>query len=106
MTDGRIQPDGASVVFDHPALEGITCQVQHSVGSGKPHSTEPGTVGVGVVTLPTGQPRLVMQIKHADGTSMACIMMAAECMTIVDCISDAAILAQQIATGADRAVRQ
>jgi hypothetical protein len=106
MTDGVIQPGGGSVIFEHPTLEGISCEVQHNVQSGKPHTSESGLIGVGVVTLPTGQPRLILQVKHPDGTSLGGVLNAGDATTIMECIADAMIEAQAIADRADQAVRQ
>jgi hypothetical protein len=54
MTEGRFAPDGKSVIFNAPEMEGVECEVQHSVRSGKGFCPTPGLCGVGVVTLPTG----------------------------------------------------
>lgn len=83
----------------HPApeLEGIVCEVQHSVGQGE-FTTELGTLGCGVLILPTGQPRLIIQMKHADGRSMgATLKDVVDTATFLSCLMDAAQEAERIA---------
>jgi hypothetical protein len=106
MSHGRIQPDGQSVVFPHPVMDGFAAEVQHSVASGKPYCPDPGMCGIGVVTLPTGQPRLVMQTKHADGTSLSVTLKAADALVLLDCLVDGMAQAQAISEAADKAVPQ
>lgn len=106
MSEGVIQPDGKSVIFHAPEMEGISCKVQHSVASGKPQCPEPGMLGVGVVVLPTGQPRVVLQIKHADGTSLSASMLQSGLVTVMECLVDAFATAQALADKTATAVRQ
>lgn len=107
MSEGRIVDGGKSVVFNSPELEGISCEVQHSIASGKPFCPDPGMCGVGVVVLPTGQPRLVLQIKHHDGTSLsATLASSGATLALLECIVDAQSEAQDIADAAEKAVRQ
>lgn len=106
MTEGKIVADGRSVVFNHPEMEGLTCEVQHSLKSGKPFCPDPGLIGVGVVVLPTGQPRLVLQIKHADGTSVSATLKGPDLRLLLECLDDAAEKAEAIAKAATTALRQ
>lgn len=106
MSEGIIQPDGESVIFQQPNLEGIVCEVQHTIQTGKPFTTEPGLWGVGVVTLPTGQPRLVIQTKHADGASLSVTLKASEAQLAVECLVDAINEANRIAAAVAGTVRQ
>lgn len=98
--------DGNHVIFSRPSLEGIEAQVQHTMATGKPYTDAPGSCGVGVVTLPTGQPRVIFQVKHADGSSLAVIMKAGDAETVRECLVDAMALAQAIADAAATEVRQ
>lgn len=100
MTEGTIQPGGQSVVYHHPTMEGFDCEVQHSLASGKPVTDKPGLIGVGVVTLPTGQPRLVVQIKHPDGTSVSATLKGRDLRTLIECLTDAGNEAEAIALAA------
>lgn len=97
MTEGKITEDGRSVVFNKPEMEGVVCEVQHSIQSGKPFCADPGLCGVGVVTLPTGEPRLVLQIKHADGTSISATLLESTAIMVLECLADAMNEAQKIA---------
>lgn len=103
MSEGRITDDGQSVVFNFPEMEGVQCEVQHTLSSGKPFSPEPGMCGVGVVILPTGQPRLLIQIKHADGTSLGATWLNSHATVMLECIVDAMAKAQAIADAAREA---
>jgi hypothetical protein len=98
--------NGTTVLFSHPELEGFRCEVQHSVQSNKPRTDQLGTIGIGVVTLPTGQPRLILQVKHADTDSLATILRHADAMTLVEILIDKMAEAQAIADASDVAVRQ
>lgn len=104
-TEGTII-DGETVVYQQPQMEGVQCEVQHSLKSGKPMTKERGIMGVGVVTLPTGQPRLIVQIKHPDGTSLSATLMATGALTMVDCLIDAMTEAQRLSEAADAAKRR
>lgn len=56
-----------------PELEGVELQVQRGYKRGDEPSTptaEPGTLGFGVVIVASGQPQLMLQLKHADGTCL------------------------------------
>jgi hypothetical protein len=97
MTEGRIAEDGKSVIYNFPEMEGVICEVQHSLKSGKGFCPDPGMCGVGVVTMPTGQPRLILQIKHADGTSLGATLTESRALAILECIADAMDEAQKIA---------
>lgn len=103
MTEGRITDDGKSVIYNRPEMEGVALEVQHSVQSGKPFCAEPGLCGVGVVTLPTGQPRVVLQIKHSDGTSLSATLTESSGILVLECIADAMQEAQRIADEAQAA---
>jgi hypothetical protein len=103
MTEGRFAPDGKSVIFNAPEMEGVECEVQHSVRSGKGFCPTPGLCGVGVVTLPTGQPRVVLQIKHSDGTSLSATLTQSIGLAILECIADGMAEAQRIAEAAKEA---
>lgn len=103
MTEGRITEDGKSVIYERPDMAGLACEVQHSVRSGKPFCSEPGMYGVGVVVMPTGQPRLVLQVKHADGTCLGATLLADGAMILLECIADAMEEAQRIADAVDQA---
>ena len=99
MNEGRISEDGRSVLFGPPELEGVMCEIQHGSASPdtiKPITEVPGTLGAGVLILPSGQPRVVIQLKHPDGTSLGCVLDAASCRTVLECIIDAGVRAQQI----------
>lgn len=108
MTEGRISEDGKSVIYPQPELEGIACEVQHSVQSGKPFTAEPGMIGAGVVVMPTGEPRVILQTKHADGTSLSGTLRFPDLMLLLECMVDAGRTAQGIAdkTAADRKAAQ
>lgn len=106
MTEGIIQPDGQSVIYRYPPMEGVTCEVQHNLASGKPFCAEPGVLGVGVVVLPTGQPRIVLQIKHSDGTSLSATLLNSGLLTIMECLVDAHRTAQSLADASAKAARQ
>lgn len=106
MAEGKISDDGNSVIFTQPLLEGTIAQVQHGLSTGRAFTDTPGTCGCGVVTLPTGQPRVILQVKHSDGTTLAVIMGKTDAQIIADCLSDAMERAQAIADTADKAVRQ
>lgn len=89
-----------------PELEGIVCEVQHSVGQGE-FTTELGSFGFGVIILPTGQPRVVCQIKHADGTSLgATLKTSVDAATALECLMAAMEEAQRIAEEAAAAKRR
>lgn len=93
---------------EHPApdLEGIACEVQHSVGQGE-FETRPGMFGFGVLVLPTGQPRIVCQLKHADGTSLSATLKdAVDSAVVLECLVDAMKEAQRIADAGDTARRR
>lgn len=96
-TEGLIAEDGKSVIYNAPDMEGVCVEVQHSVQSGKPFCPDFGMCGVGVVTMPTGQPRLVLQTKHADGTSLGATLTETSALTLLECIVDAMAEAQRIA---------
>ncbi|MFL6864055.1 MAG: hypothetical protein ACJ8DZ_13760 [Allosphingosinicella sp.] len=101
-TEARIAGPG-HCVSDPPELDGIACEVQHSFGKGE-FTNERGTFGCGVLVLPTGQPRVVVQIKHADGSCLgATLKDAIDITTVVSCLLDAAREAQRIADQADAA---
>lgn len=90
-----------------PKLSGIECEVQYGLRSGKPIADLPGTVAFGTIVLPTGQPRVIVQISHPDGTSLAGIVRGrAEFATLAECLRDAGLQAQTIADDVDRAPRQ
>ena len=105
MTEGTIIDD-ATVLFRHPTLEGIACEVQHSVQSNKPRATDLGSIGAGIVTLPTGQPRIILQVKHADSDSLAAVLRHDDALTVIEVLIDAVRRAQALADATDRAVRQ
>lgn len=93
-------------VHEAPALEGIVCEVQHPVGGGE-FTNEKGSFGCGVIVLPTGQPRVIVQIKHADGTSLgATLKDATDAAIMISCLMDAAQEAQRLADAADAAKRR
>lgn len=104
MSEGIIQPDG-SVQFPSLKLEGFSCEVQHSVNSGRPMTDEDGTVDVGVMVMPGGQPRVILQIQHPDGTSMAASLLKAEVMMLNACVADAEARATSVARSATKAPR-
>lgn len=101
-SEGQITPDG-QVAYHRPPLEGIVTEVQHSIESRKPVTTMPGMVGAGVVVLPTGQPRVIIQVKHPDGTSLAAILNAQCLATITEILEDGGKKAQGIADAASAA---
>lgn len=105
-SEGEITSDGQSVIFHQPDLEGVQTEVQHSVKSGKPFEPRPGMVGFGVVILPTGQPRIVMQIKHADGTSLGASFIKDTLIALLECACDASCKADDIAVAAAQASRR
>lgn len=84
---------------EHPApmMEGLRCEVQHSAGKGE-FTSEPGMLGVGVVIMPSGQPRLIVQAKHADGTSLNVVLKdAGDVAVFSDCLLEKFQEAQAIA---------
>jgi hypothetical protein len=88
------------VVHQAPNLEGIVCEVQHAVNKGD-FTLEPGSLGIGVTILPTGQPRIILQVKHADGTSLGAMLKdALACATVMECLLDAHKEAGAIAAAA------
>lgn len=97
--------NGISAVVQ-PMMEGANIEVQHSYASGKPYTAERGLWGVGVVTMPNGQPRIIMQVKHADGTSLSMTLKSDDMLMIVDSLIEAAHKSDAIAAAADSAVRQ
>lgn len=102
-TEGKITEDGLSVIYNQPEMEGVVVEVQHALQSGKPFCPDPGLCGVGVVTLPTGQPRIVLQIKHADGTSVSATLLEPTAILLLECLADAMDEAQRIADAAKAA---
>lgn len=106
MSEGVIQPDGKSVVFPGPEMEGFDCEVQHTMSTGKPYTAERGMMGFGVVTLPTGQPRVVMQVRHPDGESLSVTLTSVDVALLASCLFDAAGAAQEQADAVQKASRQ
>lgn len=66
------QPGDSSV--QRPELEGIQCSVQHPVISGHLSTTELGLLGAGVVVQADGSAAVMVQMKHADGTSLGVLL--------------------------------
>lgn len=106
MSEGIIQPDGKTVVFPGPVMEGFDCEVQHTMQTGKPYTDKRGMLGFGVVVLPTGQPRVVMQVKHPDGSSLSAALKREDVALLFECLIDAAQNAEAKASDAAGAARQ
>jgi hypothetical protein len=63
----------SEVLVDRPVITVIDCEVQHIVGQGDlDHHL--GYVGICVIMQPNGNPRLAMDVRHADGTALIAIM--------------------------------
>jgi hypothetical protein len=92
--EGQAQP--GRVYFDLPApdLEGVHCQVQRG-GFGNAVDDK-GTLGVGAILWPDGKSRMIVQIRHADGSNLAAILDEDEFLAIVDCIVSAGEKAESI----------
>lgn len=93
----RMGEEDGQLIHEAPNLEGIVCEVQHSVGQGA-FTREHGSLGIGVVILPTGQPRVILQVKHADGTSLgATLKDSVDSAIIMECLAEAHMAAERIA---------
>jgi hypothetical protein len=86
----------------NPEMEGVQCEIQHGVNSGdftKVH----GVLGVGVAIQPmTGEPRIIMQMKHADGRSMTAVLTFLDLNSFSECLLDANRKCIEIAVNAGR----
>lgn len=74
--------DGAAV--RRPELSGIQCSIQHPLKGGKPASLKPGLCGMGVVLRPGDTPAVMLQLTHADGTSLAAMLEAEDFAALID----------------------
>lgn len=106
MSEGVIQPDGKTVVFPGPVMEGLACEVQHTMSTGRPYTAESGQCGFGTVTLPTGQPRVVMQVRHPDGSSLSVTLKFDDVEVMLECLLETAADAHDMAEAASRTARQ
>lgn len=105
MNEATIMPGGYGRV-EKALFNLIDVEVQHDGAHGAP-TNDKGTVGLAVVTLPTGQPRIVMRTTHADGTTLDVMLpTAAHSATLIDMLSEASGAAQAIADAAKSAPRQ
>jgi hypothetical protein len=89
-----IPPQAGFYNVDHPELEGLECQVQRGNQAGVP---DPGLVGVGVIIGPDGQPRVLLQMKHADGESLISVLRVDEFFVLAGCMAEVAGKAGDIA---------
>jgi hypothetical protein len=96
-------PDMCAV--DYPNLEGVEVEVQHALGQGGP-AEGLGMFGFGVITMPNGQPRVLAQIRHHDGSSLGSILKAGDVQTLREVLADCEATAQAISLAADQATKQ
>lgn len=106
MSQGTINPDGVTATFPVPDMDGLICEVQHSARSGKPVSVEHGLCGYGVVIMPNGQPKVLLQVKHADGTSLSVPLQIADAATLLECLTGAIATALTLSRTAHSATKQ
>lgn len=70
-----------------PEMIGIHTQIQHPTTSGKPPTTKPGLIGGSVVHAADG-PRVLIQMKHADGSSLGAILLPDEYLAFGECYAE------------------
>jgi hypothetical protein len=83
--------------IDAPSLTGIAVQVQHGGGMG---TDKLGTIGVGVIIYPNGTPRMSVQVKHADGTSLGVTMNRTEFLELAAIMTEEFVKADQVQAAA------
>lgn len=84
-------------LVDRPTIELIDCEVQKPVGSGE-LELRLGTLGAGVIMQPNGNPRILVDIRHPDGTALAAILNSDHLREFVAILVDA----NKAAIGAQR----
>src|SRR4051794_26352569 len=80
--------DGVAV--RRPKMSGIQCSIQHPLKSGKPASPAVGLCGAGVVLRPGDRAAVMLQLKHADGTSLAALVEPEDFAALVDIFGETA----------------
>jgi hypothetical protein len=81
------------------------CEVQHPASKG-PFTPDKGIVGLAVVILPTGQPKIVLEIRHPDGTALHANLGGGEVATLERTLAEKDAEATQISGAAGKATRQ
>jgi hypothetical protein len=77
-------------------VKGVLCSVQHPVKTGLPGTTEPGRLLVGAVEAGDGEPRLMFEIHHPDGTSLGALVDTSELILFLDCVLEAQATAERL----------
>lgn len=106
VQEARIsETDPEVCLLDAPLLNGIELEVQHPTAGGE-MTDDLGSIGFGVILMPNGQPRVVGQIKHADGTSLCLTLLKPHMTTLRKILATCDAEAELIAATAGTAVRQ
>lgn len=71
--------------FAEPEFLGIRTQVQHPSQSGKPPTHEAGVIGCSYLAAEDGEFRVLLNLTHADGTSLAAILDRNDYISFGDC---------------------
>lgn len=99
---GVLGSDGF-VHFARSHLQGVNCEVHHGDGGGDAGSE---SCGVGVIIMPTGQPRVVVQVKHIDGSSLTAVLLKFDAEVLIECLEEARDKADALAEAAMTATKQ
>lgn len=103
---GIVGEDTKQVKIEKPMMEMIDCEVQKPIGQG-PLSVKNGTVATGIAILPSGQPRVMMIVTHADGTSLNAVFAgAAEVAELASMLLDASAEAGRVAIEVEKETKQ
>lgn len=105
ISQGILQANGETVVAQ-PELEGFAAEIQHTVATGRPYTPEQGLIGAGVIVMPTGQPRIVLRLKHPDGSSVSATLKAQDALLLIEILTETMDSAQAIADAAGRAAKR
>lgn len=80
-------------------FKGFHCQVQHADNA--EIDRREGIVGLKTVTMPDGQPMVLLNIRHADGTSICAVLDSTKFMQLtalmMSASQEAAVLSRQAA---------
>jgi hypothetical protein len=83
-------PDNPEGLVTHkPEFLGVSVQVQHPLGEGRPPCDRPGMLGVSSLAAPDGDFRVMVGLTNADGTSMAAILSPEEYVSFGECYVEA-----------------
>jgi hypothetical protein len=96
--------DGHTVLIDRPTIQVIDCEVQHPTSRGGLTHIK-GTLGVGLIIQPSGQPKIMLKIEHADGANLVAFVDRAELVEFCSMLMDADDQANEVCANVAKALR-